>query len=126
MKIRRFAGSDMRDAMRQVREALGADAVILETTRLATGVEISAAVDADGADPGAAASMSRAAGSRPAGIDAYAFDAEASGPAVRIGTETAASTGWYQPPRKPNAADGCSGTNRPGSPRPPPRCCATT
>ncbi len=104
MKIRRFAGTDMRDALRQVREALGADAVILETTRLATGVEISAAVDADGAEPGAAAIVSRTAGSRPTGIDAYAVDAEASGPAIRIGTETTASTGWYQPPRKPNAA----------------------
>jgi flagellar biosynthesis protein FlhF len=45
MKIRRFTGVDMRDALRQVRNALGADAVILETTRKATGVEISAAVD---------------------------------------------------------------------------------
>jgi flagellar biosynthesis protein FlhF len=45
MKIRRFTGVDMRDALRQVRNALGADAVILETTHKATGVEISAAVD---------------------------------------------------------------------------------
>ncbi len=46
MKIRRFTGVDMRDALRQVRNALGAEAVILETTHNATGVEISAAVDA--------------------------------------------------------------------------------
>ncbi|MEZ5563355.1 MAG: flagellar biosynthesis protein FlhF [Gammaproteobacteria bacterium] len=45
MKIRRFTGVDMRDALRQVRSALGADAVILETAHKATGVEISAAVD---------------------------------------------------------------------------------
>jgi flagellar biosynthesis protein FlhF len=45
MKIRRFTGVDMRDALRQVRNALGADAVILETAQKATGVEISAAVD---------------------------------------------------------------------------------
>lgn len=45
MKIRRFTGADMRDALRQVRNALGADAVILETTHSPTGVEISAAVD---------------------------------------------------------------------------------
>jgi flagellar biosynthesis protein FlhF len=45
MKIRRFTGVDMRDALRQVRNALGADAVILETAHKATGVEISAAVD---------------------------------------------------------------------------------
>ena len=46
MKIRRFTGVDMRDALRQVRNALGADAVILETAHSASGVEISAAVDA--------------------------------------------------------------------------------
>ena len=45
MKIRRFTGVDMRDALRQVRNALGADAVILETAHKASGVEISAAVD---------------------------------------------------------------------------------
>ena len=45
MKIRRFTGVDMRDALRQVRNALGADAVILETAHKSTGVEISAAVD---------------------------------------------------------------------------------
>ena len=43
MKIRRFTGADMRDALRQVRNALGADAVILETAHNASGVEISAA-----------------------------------------------------------------------------------
>jgi flagellar biosynthesis protein FlhF len=46
MKIRRFTGVDMRDALRQVRNTLGADAVILETAHKATGVEISAAIDA--------------------------------------------------------------------------------
>lgn len=45
MKIRRFIASDMREAMRQVREALGPDAVILDTQRVAGGIELSAAVD---------------------------------------------------------------------------------
>ena len=36
MKIRRFTGVDMRDVLRQVRNALGADAVILETAHKAT------------------------------------------------------------------------------------------
>ena len=45
MKIRRFFAPDTRDAMRQVRAALGPDAVILETTRVEGGVELSAAVD---------------------------------------------------------------------------------
>jgi flagellar biosynthesis protein FlhF len=80
MKIRRFAGTDMRDAMRQVRDALGADAVILETARNATGVEISAAMDA-GSDESAA-----------------------TGTAVRIDAGSTPNGGWYQPPRAPNAA----------------------
>ena len=45
MKINRFKGTDMRDTMRLVRDALGPDAVILETNRDADGVEIAAAVD---------------------------------------------------------------------------------
>ena len=45
MKIRRFFAPDTREAMRQVRAALGPDAVILETTRVEGGVELSAAVD---------------------------------------------------------------------------------
>jgi flagellar biosynthesis protein FlhF len=51
MKIRRFTGTDMRDAMRQVREALGANAVILETARNAadTGVTALLAVPANAA-----------------------------------------------------------------------------
>lgn len=105
MKIRRFAGTDMRDAMRQVREALGANAVILETTRLPTGVEISAAVDAEGAEPGHAGAAPRMAMPR-AGIEAHAMDAEIrdQGPAVRVGSGTPANAGWYQPPRTPGAA----------------------
>lgn len=47
MKIKRFVGIDMRNAMRQVREALGPEAVILETAKLPEGVEIAAAVDFD-------------------------------------------------------------------------------
>lgn len=45
MKIRRFIASDMREAMRQVRDALGPDAVILETQRVEGGIELSAAMD---------------------------------------------------------------------------------
>jgi flagellar biosynthesis protein FlhF len=46
MKIRRYLGTDMRDALRQIRAELGNDAVILSTRPLGTGVEVSAAVDA--------------------------------------------------------------------------------
>ncbi len=78
MKIRRFTGTDMRNAMRQVRDALGPDAVILETTRTDAGIEISAAID-DGAVPDAS-------------------------PAVRIDQGNSPNGGWYQPPRAPGAA----------------------
>lgn len=47
MKIKRFTGQGMRDAMRQVRDALGPEAVILETAREGDLVAISAAVDFD-------------------------------------------------------------------------------
>lgn len=47
MKIKRFVGSDMRQAMRQVREDQGPDAVILSTRRSEEGFEIIAAIDYD-------------------------------------------------------------------------------
>ncbi|WP_438864951.1 flagellar biosynthesis protein FlhF [Neptunicella sp.] len=45
MKIRRFFGKDMRDALNQVKEELGSDAVIMSNKKLADGVEIVAAYD---------------------------------------------------------------------------------
>jgi flagellar biosynthesis protein FlhF len=46
MRVKRFTADDMTKAMRQVRQELGADAVILSTDRLpGGGVEISAAMD---------------------------------------------------------------------------------
>jgi flagellar biosynthesis protein FlhF len=47
MKIRRFFASDMRQALRQVRDALGADAVILSNKPVEGGVELVAAIDYD-------------------------------------------------------------------------------
>ncbi|NII09179.1 flagellar biosynthesis protein FlhF [Oleiagrimonas sp. C23AA] len=47
MKIKRFVAPDMRQAMRQVREDQGPDAVILSTRRLDDGIEIIAAIDYD-------------------------------------------------------------------------------
>lgn len=82
MKIRRFTGVDMRDALRQVRNALGADAVILETAHKASGVEISAAVDAAADRPEVAASPAvTAARSKLSGIGGDTGD----GPCVVIG-----------------------------------------
>ena len=47
MKIRRFFGKDMREALNQVKEELGGDAVIMSNKKLADGVEIVAAYDAE-------------------------------------------------------------------------------
>jgi flagellar biosynthesis protein FlhF len=47
MKIKRFFAADMRQALRQVRESLGADAVILSNKSLEGGVELVAAKDYD-------------------------------------------------------------------------------
>ena len=45
MKIRRFIGKDMRDALNQVKRELGGDAVIMSNKKVADGVEIVAACD---------------------------------------------------------------------------------
>src|ERR1044072_7379254 len=47
MKIKHYRAADMRQALLQVREAQGADAVILSSRRIANGVEVVAAVDYD-------------------------------------------------------------------------------
>lgn len=47
MKIKRFCAPDMREALRLVKEQLGADAVILSNNRVEDGVEIVAAKDYD-------------------------------------------------------------------------------
>jgi flagellar biosynthesis protein FlhF len=47
MKIKHYRAADMRQALRQVRDAQGPDAVILSSRRLANGVEVVAAVDYD-------------------------------------------------------------------------------
>ncbi|MBV1840672.1 flagellar biosynthesis protein FlhF [Photobacterium ganghwense] len=47
MKIKRFFAKDMRAALSQVKEELGADAVIMSNKKVTGGVEIVAAVDTD-------------------------------------------------------------------------------
>ncbi|MGD8588740.1 MAG: flagellar biosynthesis protein FlhF [Chromatiales bacterium] len=61
MKIKRFFAADMRQALRQVRESLGADAVILSNKSVEGGVELVAAKDYD------EAAFSKAATNTPAG-----------------------------------------------------------
>ncbi|PKH00792.1 flagellar biosynthesis protein FlhF [Paraglaciecola sp. MB-3u-78] len=45
MKIKRFYGKDMRDALKQVKDELGGDAVIMSNKKYADGIEIMAAYD---------------------------------------------------------------------------------
>lgn len=47
MKIKRFFASDIRQALRQVRETLGSDAVILSNKKVDGGIELVAAIDYD-------------------------------------------------------------------------------
>ena len=49
MRIQRFVAADMRQAIRSVRETLGADAVILSNRKIDEGVEVTAAVDFEAA-----------------------------------------------------------------------------
>ena len=52
MKIKRFFAKDMRTALSQVKESLGADAVIMSNHKTEDGVEIVAAIDVDNDDSG--------------------------------------------------------------------------
>jgi len=47
MNVRKFYASTTRDALRQVRDALGADAIILSNRQVAGGIEIMAVTDMD-------------------------------------------------------------------------------
>jgi flagellar biosynthesis protein FlhF len=55
LKIKRFFAQDMKTALLQVKEELGADAVIMSNKKVAGGVEIVAAVDGDQSAPRSAA-----------------------------------------------------------------------
>ncbi|MFT6787665.1 MAG: flagellar biosynthesis protein FlhF [Pseudoalteromonas rhizosphaerae] len=55
MKIKRFFAKDMRTALKEVKDELGVDAVIMSNKKLANGVEIVAAVDYEKAAPKAPA-----------------------------------------------------------------------
>jgi flagellar biosynthesis protein FlhF len=57
MKIQRYLAKDMRSALAQVREALGADAVILSSGRVGDEVEVVAAVDFEAVQQAAAAAV---------------------------------------------------------------------
>ena len=58
MKIQRYIAKDMRSALAQVREALGADAVILSSGRIGDEVEVVAAIDFEAVQQAAASAVS--------------------------------------------------------------------
>lgn len=65
MNVRKFYASTTREALRQIRDALGADAIILSNRQVAGGIEIMAVADMDvaslaGGPPPAAASTGKA------------------------------------------------------------------
>jgi flagellar biosynthesis protein FlhF len=71
MKIKHYRAADMRQALRQVREAQGPDAVILSSRRIANGVEVVAAVDydVDAADASVASEAARTESRIPTAAD---------------------------------------------------------
>ena len=81
MKIKHYRAADMRQALRQVREAQGPDAVILSSRRIANGVEVVAAVDydVDVADSDVGSEPSRAESRIPTAADYAALAQRFSG-----------------------------------------------
>jgi flagellar biosynthesis protein FlhF len=59
MKIKRFVAKDMRSALAEVKEFLGSDAIILSNKKVAEGVEIVAAIDAEPAASGKQSTAAR-------------------------------------------------------------------
>lgn len=66
MKIKRFVAKDMRTALTEVKEFLGPDAIILSNKKVASGVEIVAAVDPEAAPAKAQAAVAETAAAKPA------------------------------------------------------------
>jgi flagellar biosynthesis protein FlhF len=81
MKIKHYRAADMRQALRQVREAQGPDAVILSSRRIANGVEVVAAVDydVDAADASVASEAARTESRIPTAADYAALAQRFSG-----------------------------------------------
>lgn len=102
MKIKRIFAADIRQAIHQVREALGPEAVILSNRQVQGGVEIVAATDYDEAllsslgEPGAAAQSAGAAPARDSSARDRAAVAEADDAPAR--DKRAPRKAVYQPP----------------------------
>jgi flagellar biosynthesis protein FlhF len=97
MKIKRFVAKDMRQAMREVREEQGPDAVILSTRRLAEGIEVIAAIDYDEALIREAARHGTASAEAPETLPAAAVH----GPEMAAAPIAAATPPAAQPAKRP-------------------------
>jgi flagellar biosynthesis protein FlhF len=84
MKIKRFVAPDMRQAMREVREDQGPEAVILSTRRLDEGIELVAAIDYD-------ESLIREAARHGAPLAVASADAEATASKLHVASTGAAA-----------------------------------
>ncbi len=100
MRIKRYVSSDVRQAIRKIRDELGPDAVILSNRKVEGGVEIAAAIDYD--DAWADASTPTATSSETAeqyhpGLPAPRAELPAE-PSVPPRPESAVEAPWAEPP----------------------------
>ena len=103
MKIRRITAPDMRQAIRRVREELGADAVILSNKRIDEGVEIVAALDVDAALSAAVKTPASAVASQEA--DAPAVNASLAWPPRPVTPSVSRLDLWEDDPVEPIAPE---------------------
>ena len=118
MKIKRFLAADMRQAMREVRDEQGADAVILSTRRLEEGIEIIAAVDYDEALIREAARQSAADGAEAVALPLPPLRPPALREAARKASRAAMAEPAHSPADQPPRAPAVQ-TERFGTPPPP-------
>ncbi|MDD5241231.1 MAG: flagellar biosynthesis protein FlhF [Sulfuricella sp.] len=78
MNVRKFYASTTREALRQVRDALGADAIILANRQVADGIEIMAVADMDVASLAGAAERPSPAKPRPAPAEFSSYSGSSS------------------------------------------------
>ena len=99
MKIKRFFAKTMREAIRQVREEQGADAVILSNRRFGDGVEVVAATDYDAAL--AQQLMPRAPAAAPAAEASAPVPEPAADPVTQTVTQPVTAAAVAAPPPAP-------------------------
>ncbi|MFW5910988.1 MAG: hypothetical protein ACOCUJ_04020, partial [Thiohalospira sp.] len=117
MKIRRISADDMRSAMRQVKDELGPEAVILSSNRGESGVELVAAVEVEDGDTAALAAAQSGAGGDGSGAsessaEAGSFSSTLSAAAAPEEATDGLTYGRPRPARAPGNRSG-GGKKRP-------------